>query len=96
MESAENKSRIDHFKIDAVHGSNGLHSIVTIVDRKSKYTIIGKLDAHTKEELNRKTIELIKREVNQVKTITADNGAKFYFATPTTLGNVAYMKIAMV
>ena len=94
--SAENRSRIGHFEIDTVHGSSDLHSIVTIVDRKSKFTIIGKLEARTKEELNRKTIELIQREVNQVKTITADNGtefhgykeieettgAKFYFATP--------------
>ncbi|WP_185234398.1 IS30 family transposase [Teredinibacter franksiae] len=94
--AAENKSRIGHFEIDTVHGSSDLHSIVTIVDRKSKYTIIGKLEARTKDELNRRTIELIKREVNQVKTITADNGTefhgykdiedatgtKFYFANP--------------
>ena len=47
--SAENKSRIGHFEIDTVHGSSDLHSIVTIVDRKSKYTIIGKLEARIKK-----------------------------------------------
>lgn len=51
--SAENKSRIGHFEIDTVHGSNDLHSIVTLVDRKSKFTIIGKLKARTCKELNR-------------------------------------------
>lgn len=94
--SAENKSRIGHFEIDTVHGSDDQHSIVTLVDRKSKFTIIGKLKSRTKEELNRKTIELIKRQVNKVRTITADNGtefhgyievenvtgAEFYFANP--------------
>ncbi len=94
--SAENKSRIGHFEIDTVHGSNDLHSVVTIVDRKSKFTIIGKLEARTCDELNRKTIALIKRQVKQVRTITADNGTefhgyaeiekatgvKFYFANP--------------
>lgn len=76
--SAENKSRIGHFEIDTVHGSNDLHSIVTIVDRKSKFTIIGKLEARTSKELNRKTIELIKKQARQVITITADNGTEFH------------------
>lgn len=94
--SAENKSRIGHFEIDTVHGSNDLHSIVTIVDRKSKFTIIGKLKARTCAELNRKTIALIKKQVKKVRTITSDNGTefhgykkieeatavKFYFANP--------------
>lgn len=93
---AENKSRIGHFEIDTVHGSADQHSIVTLVDRKTKYTIIGKIKNRTTDELNRKVIQLIKNEVNQVRTITADNGtefhqykkiekstnAKFYFANP--------------
>lgn len=93
---AENKSRIGHFEIDTVHGSRDQHSIVTLVDRKSKYTIIGKIKNRTTDELNRKVIQLIKKQVNQVRTITADNGTefhqykiiekvtdvKFYFANP--------------
>jgi IS30 family transposase len=93
---AENKSRIGHFEIDTVHGSRDQHSIVTLVDRKSKYTVIGKIKNRTTDELNRKVIQLIKKEVNQVRTITSDNGtefhqykkiekstgAKFYFANP--------------
>ncbi|WP_045859781.1 IS30 family transposase [Teredinibacter purpureus] len=75
---AENKSRIGHFEIDTVHGSRDQHSIVTLVDRKSKYTIIGKIRNRTTDELNRKVIQLIKKQVNQVKTITADNGTEFH------------------
>ncbi|WP_037992927.1 IS30 family transposase [Teredinibacter turnerae] len=76
--SAENKSRIGHFEIDTVHGSRDQHSIVTLVDRKSKFTIIGKLKNRSTEELNRKVVKLIKKQVNQVKTITADNGTEFH------------------
>ena len=75
---AENKSRIGHFEIDTVHGSSDQHSIVTLVDRKSKYTIIGKIKNRTTDELNHKVVELIKKQVNQVKTITADNGTEFH------------------
>lgn len=93
---AENKSRLGHLEIDTVHGSSDQHSIVTLVDRKSKFTIIGKIKNRTTAELNRKVIELIEKQVNQVKTITSDNGtefhqyklveeatgSKFYFCTP--------------
>ena len=94
--SAENKSRIGHWEIDTVFGGRDHHCIVTMVDRKSRYTVIGKLADKSKANLNRKVIDLIHREVRQVKTITADNGtefhgysdieqatgAKFYFANP--------------
>ena len=93
---AENKSRLGHFEIDTVHGSSDQHSIVTLVDRKSKFTVIGKIKNRTTAELNRKVIELIQKQVNQVRTITSDNGtefhkykiieeatdSKFYFANP--------------
>lgn len=93
---AENCSRIGHWEIDTVIGSHDHHCIVTMVERKSKYTLIGKLKARTTAELNRRVIKLIHREVRKVKTITADNGTEFhryesieektgtlfYFATP--------------
>lgn len=93
---AENRSRIGHWEIDTVMGSNDQHCIVTIVERKSKYLIIGKLKARTTAELNRRVIKLIHREARKVRTITADNGTEFhayeeierttetqfYFATP--------------
>ena len=93
---AENRSRIGHWEIDTVIGANDRHCIVTMVERKSKYTLIGKLKARTTAQLNRKTIKLIHRQVRKVRTITADNGTEFhayddiektthaifYFATP--------------
>lgn len=93
---AENKSRIGHWEIDAVFGADDPHCIVTMVERKSRYTIIGNLPSKSKNDLNKKVTQLIRREAKVVKTITADNGtefhgyidiekatgAKFYFANP--------------
>lgn len=93
---AENRSRIGHWEIDTVMGAWDNHCIVTLVERKTKYTIIGKLKARTTAELNKRVISLIRKQDREVKTITADNGTEFhqyeqieqatdttfYFATP--------------
>ena len=93
---AINRSRFGHWEIDTVIGANDGHCIVTLVDRKSRYTLIGKLRTRTTRELNRKVIELLQRQPHSIRTITADNGtefhqfqdieqrtgAEFYFCTP--------------
>ena len=93
---AENRSRIGHWEIDTVMGAKDPHCIVSMVERKSKFALIGKLKARTSAELNRRVIQLIQREKRRIRTITADNGtefhgydaieeatgATFYFATP--------------
>lgn len=94
---AENRSRVGHWEIDTVMGArDDNHCIVTLVERKTKYTLIGKLKARTTDELNRRVIKLIEQQLRPVRTITADNGTEFhqykgiekatdstfYFATP--------------
>jgi IS30 family transposase len=94
-EAATKRSRRGHWEIDTVVGSSR-HCVVTLVERKTGFTLIGKLRARTKEELNQRTIALIMRHAHRFKTITADNGTEFhaydeiehktgvtfYFATP--------------
>lgn len=94
--AADERSRFGHWEGDTVMGGRDSHCIVTLVERKSLYTVIGKLRARTTEELNRRIIQLINRQKRRVKTITVDNGtefhqfreveqktvAKFYFCTP--------------
>ena len=75
---AENRSRFGHWEIDTVFGAHDNHCIVTIVERKSKYLLIGKLRARTTAELNQKVIQLIRREQRTFTTITADNGTEFH------------------
>ena len=76
--SAENRSRIGHWEIDTVIGSDDQHCIVTLVERKTKYTLIGKLKRRNTTETNRRLIQLIKREQRPFKTITSDNGTEFH------------------
>jgi IS30 family transposase len=76
--SADKRSRFGHWEIDTVIGANDSHCIVTLVERKSRYTLIGKLKARTTAEINRKAIQLINNEMRFVRTITSDNGTEFH------------------
>ena len=76
--------------------SQGGACILTLVDRKSRFTLIGKLARRTSAEFNARARQLIRAERRPVHTITADNGTefhgykqleatlstRFYFATP--------------
>lgn len=75
---AEQRREIGHWEIDTVIGKGSLHCLVTLVERKTGYTIIGKLKARTKEQLNRRVIQLIRRHAEKFKSITADNGTEFH------------------
>ena len=69
---------------------------MSLVERKTGYVLIGKLEARTVQQLNRGTLRIARRHADQFSTITADNGSefhgyalieqalelKFYFATP--------------
>jgi IS30 family transposase len=92
----EGRHRIGHWEIDTVMGAGSPDCIVSVVERKSGYTVIGKLKARTTDELNYRMRMLIGRHPHRFNTITADNGtefhayeelekatgARFYFATP--------------
>lgn len=73
----EYRRKIGHWEIDTVMGKGSKDCIVTIVERMSGYTLIGKLDDRTTDSLNRRTIALIDNHIDQFETITADNGTEF-------------------
>lgn len=94
---AANRSRVGHFEGDTVLGSSkDRHCLLTLVDRKTGYVLIGKLESRTVEATNRKAIELINAAKRTVRTVTVDHGtefhgykeiekqtgSRFYFATP--------------
>ena len=93
--TADNRSRVGHWEADTMLG-DGKPCVVTLVERKTGYVQIGKLNARTTQQLSRRTIHLIQRQPRPVRTVTADNGtefhgyadikratdARFYFATP--------------
>ena len=89
------RARIGHWEADTVLGP-GRPCILSMVERKSGYVVIGKLRARTTAEVNARAAQLIQAQPHPVRTITADNGtefhgyaeieqatdARFYFATP--------------
>jgi IS30 family transposase len=93
----EPRQTTGHWEIDTIKGdSQATHSAVTMVERRTGYTVMGKLHRHTASECTERCIEMIARHAGRVATITADNGtefhsyklvedatgAVFYFATP--------------
>ena len=67
-----------HWEIDTVMGGKDRHCIVTLVERKTGYALIGKLKNRTKEELNKRVIQLMHKHRLKFETITADNGTEFH------------------
>jgi IS30 family transposase len=94
--SVEPRQVVGHWEIDTVMGVGNTHCVVTLVERATGVTLIGKLRERTAAEVNRRTIALIRKHPGKFLTITADNGTefhsyreieratgvKFYFATP--------------
>lgn len=94
---AEHRSRFGHWEGDTVLGdSQGGACILTLVERKSGYTVIGQLARRSGRDVNARAVQLIARQPRPVRTITVDNGTEFhayraleaqvaariYFATP--------------
>jgi len=94
---ATNRSRIGHWEVHTMLGnSQGGACIVTLVERKTGYVVMGKLVRRAAANLRARLECLVRRQPHAVRTITADNGTefhrykalearvplKFYFATP--------------
>jgi IS30 family transposase len=97
--SVEKRRRLGHWEIDTMMGQSlgeSSECILTLVERKSGYVMIGKLAARTVEQASKATLALMRRHPGKFQTITSDNGTefhgyrqieaasavKFYFATP--------------
>ncbi len=94
---AEHRSRFGHWEGDTVLGAGQAGPcVLTLVERKSGYLVLGKLEQRTAPFVNQRAERLISAQPRLVRTITVDNGTefhsyealearvptKFYFATP--------------
>lgn len=93
--SIETRRHLGHWEIDTLMGT-GPDCLVSVVERKTGYVLIGKLEARTQAALTQRTVRLTRPHAPRVRTITADNGTefhdytsieratgvRFYFATP--------------
>ena len=95
--AANTRAEFGHWEADTMLGdSQGGPCILTMVERKSGFVAIGKLQRRAGTELNQRAQRLIQAQPRPVHTITVDNGtefhsyaalemkvdARFFFATP--------------
>ena len=73
----EKRQRIGDWELDTVIGKNHKQALVTLVERKSRFTLIAKVIRKTAENVSDAIIKLLFPYPNKVKTLTADNGREF-------------------
>ena len=92
----ETRLQLGHWEGDTVIGSDRHHCLLTLVERKSGFAIIKKLQSRTTASVTQAALEAIREHQARFKTITFDNGTEFhgygeleqrfplkcYFATP--------------
>ncbi|SOD20699.1 transposase, IS30 family [Nitrosomonas ureae] len=71
------RSRIGDWEADTIIGKNHRQAIVSLVERKTGYTLIRKVERKTTEAVIKATTRLLKPHRRRVHTITSDNGREF-------------------
>jgi IS30 family transposase len=77
-EIVDTKERLGDWEIDTIVGENNKGAIVTMVERKTAFMMMEKLE-HGKnaENLTKQVTRLLMAYINNVHTITGDNGTEF-------------------
>ncbi len=71
------KSRIGDWEIDTMTGKQRKGALLTIVERRSKFTLIKKLPDRNAKRLSSAVAHLMRPYKDKVLTITVDNGKEF-------------------
>ncbi|MDB2405520.1 IS30 family transposase [Arcobacteraceae bacterium] len=74
-----NKSRFGDFEVDTIIGKDHQGAIVTLVDRKSKFTLMKIVESKKADVVTQAIIELLYPIRKLVHTITSDNGKEFSY-----------------
>jgi IS30 family transposase len=75
----DEKQRIGDWEVDTIIGKGHKQAIVSIVERKSKFTILKKVQLKTADLVSKSTIEALMPYKDVVLTITSDNGTEFAY-----------------
>jgi IS30 family transposase len=88
----ERKIRIGDWEGDTVVGKDHQGALVTLVDRKSKLTLIGKVNRYTAEAVEKTIVDLMELLPRRSYTLTVDNGKEFasHKSVATALGINVY------
>jgi IS30 family transposase len=92
----EGRTTLGHWEADTLVGTGAPDCVATLVERKTGFAMLGKLQNRTSRGMTSRLRRLIRRAPDKFKTATADNGTefhdyraverttalRFYFATP--------------
>ena len=73
----DRKSRIGDWEIDLVMGGKRTGALVSLVERRSRYTLLDKVASKQAEAVAETSIGLLTPHKAHTETITADNGKEF-------------------
>jgi IS30 family transposase len=73
----DEKSRIGDWEADLMLGGQGGGALLTVVERKSRWTCMARLPSKQSEVVAEALINLLRPYKKQVKTVTLDNGNEF-------------------
>ena len=73
----ETKSRIGDWELDTITGKNSKGYLITVVERKSKLTLIKRVPDRQSDQVAKAVVQLLRPYKDNVFTITTDNGKEF-------------------
>jgi IS30 family transposase len=73
----EGRTQVGHWEADTLLGV-GRPCLLSLVERKTGFVVLGKLETRTSTVVNRRAVQVIRRQRHRVRTITADNGTEFH------------------
>ena len=73
----ETRARIGDWEADTIIGRQHQQAIVSLVERKTGYTLIKKVTRKTAQKVGHAIIRLLKPHPSKIRTITSDNGTEF-------------------
>ena len=88
----EERRQIGHWEGDTLIGKGHKHAIVSLVERKSGYAVLAKVENKTAALVSAAIIERLKPISKRVQTLTYDNGKEFadHATIDRALGSTAY------
>jgi len=73
----EQRKRVGDWEADTIIGKGKRQAIVTLVDRKSRFTVLEKIEQRTAAATEKAIVQLLKPYRLRALTITFDNGKEF-------------------
>lgn len=80
-EEANKRSEVWHMEIDLVMSKGNRAGTMTLVDRKSRFWLIMRVESKQMQDINKVVCKMIRKEwiKKELKTITSDNGHEFFW-----------------